>query len=106
MFQVVAVDPTTDWFSQRTSPSSPPPVDTTRFSRDVIVTKDTDGDNSLDRWDRPTPKYNEDQYDIIENEIVPSNGRGSRIYDKRPEEVISENLWERTEVLAGESGFC
>lgn len=104
-FQGATVDPAGDGFVSRTSPSSLPPAETTRFSTDVIVPKETDGDNSLDRWQRPTTKDNGDQYEIIENEIVPGNGRGSRIYDGRPEEVTSENLWERTEVLAGKSGF-
>lgn len=104
-FQVTTVDPAADRFV-RTSPSSPPPAETTRFSTDVIVPEETDGDNSLDRWQLPTPKDDGDQHKHIENEIVPSNGQGSRIYDsQRPEEVTSENLWERTEVLAGESGF-
>lgn len=104
-FQVTTVDPAAERFV-RTSPSSLPPAETTRFSTDVIVPKETDGDNSLDRWQWPTSKDNGNQYEIIENEIVPSNGRGSRIYDKeRSEEVTSENLWERTEVLAGKSGF-
>lgn len=105
-FQVATVDPAGERFVRRTSPSSPPPTKTTRFSTDVIVPKETDGDNSLDRWQRPTSKDNGDQYEIIENEIVPGVGRGSRIYDNgRPEEVTSENLWERTEVLAGKSHF-
>ncbi|TNN02366.1 syndecan-2-like isoform X1 [Takifugu flavidus] len=98
--EVATVDPAADRFV-RTSPSSPPPAETTRFSTDVIVPEETDGDNSLDRWQLPTPKDDGDQHKHIENEIVPSNGRGSRIYDsQRPEEVTSENLWERTEVLA------
>lgn len=72
----------------------------------MIVPKETDEDNSLYRWERPTSKDNGDQHEIIENEIVPNSGRGSRIYDKeRPEKVTSQNLWERTDVLAGKSCF-
>lgn len=101
-FQVATVGPTSDWFTQRASPSSVPPFKSTSFSTDI---KETDEDNSLDRGERPTSKDVEDQYDIIENEIVQTSGRG-RIYGKgRPEEVTSENLWERTEVLAGKSPF-
>lgn len=107
-FQVATVSPTFDWFTQRTSPSSMAPFETTTFRTDSTVPEETDEDNSLDRWERPTSKDNGDQYEIItENEIVPNNGRGSRIYDKKhPEEVTSESVWERTEVLAGKSCFC
>lgn len=105
-FQVATVGPTSDWFTQRASPSSMPPSETTSFSTDIIVPKETDEDNSLDRWERPTSKDNGDKHEIIENEVVPNNGRGSRRYDmERPEEVTSENLWEKTEVLAGKSCF-
>lgn len=104
--QVATVGPAADKFTRRTSPSSTPPIETTRFSTDIIAPKETDGDNSLDRWERTTFKANDNRYEIIENEIVPSNGRGSRMYDKgHPKEVTSENLWERTEVLAGKSKF-
>lgn len=105
-FQVATVGPTLDWFTQRTGPSSVPPFETTSLSTDIIVPKETDEDNSLDRWEKPTPTDNVDQYEIIENEIVPNNGRGSsRHGNKHSEEVTSENLWERTEVLAGKSCF-
>lgn len=105
-FQVLTVGPTSDWFSQRTSRSSLTPFKTTSFSTDVTVPKETDEDNSLDRWERPTSKDSGDQSEIIENEIMHNNGQGSRLYDReRPEKVTSENLWERTEVLAGKSCF-
>lgn len=101
-FQVATVGPTSDWFTQGTSPSSMPPT----FSTDFTLPTATSEDNSLDRWERPTSKDKGDQHEIIENEIVPNVGRGSRIYDmERSEEVTSENLWERTEVLAGKSCF-
>lgn len=76
-----------------------PPTETTasKFS----VTKDTEEDNSLDRWDVSTPKDIED-VQIVEFENGIMAGNGVRIYDvDSPEEVTSENLWERTEVLAG-----
>lgn len=105
-FQVVTVGAAADRFTQRTSPSSMPPIETTRFSTDIIAPKETDGDNSLDRWEATTSKANDNQHEIIENEIVPSDDRGSRMYGKgHVEEVTSENLWERREVLAGKSKF-
>lgn len=101
-FQVVTVGPAADRFT----PSTMSPFETTRFSTDIIAPKETDGDNSLDRWERTTSKANDNRYEIIENEIVYRDGRGSRMYDKgHADEVTSENLWERTEVLAGKSKF-
>lgn len=100
--KVVDIGPTADFFTESTSLSSTsmPPSETTasKFS----VTKDTEEDNSLDKWDVSTPKDSEDvQIVDFENEILAENGRGDRIYDvDSPEEVTSENLWERTEVLA------
>ncbi|CAG00013.1 unnamed protein product [Tetraodon nigroviridis] len=92
------VGPTLDWFTQRTSPSSAPPFESTSLSTGI---KEANEDNSLDRWERPTPTDIEDQHEIIENEIVPNTGRGSGRYgNRRAEGVTSENLWERTEVLA------
>ncbi|XP_068426804.1 syndecan-2-B-like [Clinocottus analis] len=92
--------PTADWFTQ--SPSSTPPSETTAttFGTDVTVSDHTDEDNSLHRWDVATTQNN--GADVhFENEILPKNGRGSRIYEiDSPEEVTSENMWERTEVLA------
>lgn len=105
-FQVATVGPTSDWVTQGTSPSSMPPFETTTVSTDFTLPTVTSEDNSLDRWERPASKDKGDQHEIIENEIVPNVGRGSRIYDmERPEEVTSENMWERTEVLAGKSCF-
>lgn len=61
-------------------------------------------DNSLDDLDVSTTKGSEDEV-LIEkedNEIVVKDGRGSRRYDMdTAEEVTSENMWERTDVLAG-----
>uniref|UniRef100_H3BXC2 Syndecan n=1 Tax=Tetraodon nigroviridis TaxID=99883 RepID=H3BXC2_TETNG len=83
---------------ERTSPSSAPPFESTSLSTGI---KEANEDNSLDRWERPTPTDIEDQHEIIENEIVPNTGRGSGRYgNRRAEGVTSENLWERTEVLA------
>uniref|UniRef100_A0A3B4UVC5 Syndecan n=1 Tax=Seriola dumerili TaxID=41447 RepID=A0A3B4UVC5_SERDU len=77
--EVPGIDTTADWFLKSTSPSSTsiPPTETTatEFSIDISVTKDTDENNILDRWDVLTSKDSEG-------------------------EVTSENMWERTEVLA------
>lgn len=105
--QVARIGPTADWFTQSTSVSSTsmPPTETTT---DISVTKDTDKDNNLDRWDVSTPKDidNKVQTEEAENEILAKDGRGSRIYEMdSPKEVTSENMWERTEVLAGKNRF-
>lgn len=87
--KVVDIGPTADFFTSSTSMS---PSETT-------ATKDTEEDNSLDRWDVSATKNSED-VQIVEfnNEIMAENGR---IYEvESPEEVTSENLWEKTEVLA------
>lgn len=81
-----------------------PPGDADTTPVDASVNKETDEDNSLDRWDNPTPKNSEEDVQLtdVENEIVALDGRGSRIYELgSPGEVTSENVWERTEVLAG-----
>nr|XP_020511141.1 syndecan-2-like [Labrus bergylta] len=105
--KVARVGPTADWFTQNTSPSSTsrPPSDTTsaKFSIDISVSNGTAEDNSLDSLDISTTKGRSNEVQIRENdnEIVVKEGRGSRIYEMdSPEEVTSENLWERTEVLA------
>ncbi|KAM6995345.1 uncharacterized protein LKV04_007574 [Tautogolabrus adspersus] len=105
--KVAGVGPTADWFTQDTSPSSTsrPPSDTTstKFSIDISVSNGTPEDNSLDSLDVSTTKGSKDEVRLRENdnEIVAEDGRGSRIYEMdSPEEVTSENLWERTEVLA------
>lgn len=108
--QVAGIGPTADWFTHRTSlsPTSMPPSETTKFSIDISVAKDTDEDNSLDEKDVPTPKNSGDEVQIkeVENEILAEDGRGSRMYEMDPpDKVTSENLWERTEVLAGKAGF-
>lgn len=108
--QVADIGPTADWFTDRTSlsPTSMPPSETTKFSTDISVAKDTDEDNIVDKKDLPTPKNSGDEVQIkeVENEILAEDGRGSRMYEMdSPDEVTSENLWERTEVLAGKTGF-
>lgn len=106
LFQDANIGPTADWFTHKTTMTrSMPPSETTRVS---VVNKDREEDNSLDEKDVPTSTTIED-VDLTkknDNEIVPVDGRGSRIYNMgKPEEVTSENLWERTEVLAGKDEF-
>lgn len=90
----VGTGPTADRFPQSTSL---PPIETTStFSL-------AEEDNSLDGFG--ILKTNEgDKKDLMEengNEIVAVDGRGSRMFDvESPEEVTSENMWERTDVLA------
>lgn len=99
--EVPNIGPTADWFTHHTSLSStsmpPSETTTTKFNIDISVTKNTNQDHVS------TPKNAGDtiQKKEIENEIVAKDGRGSRMYEiNSPEEVTSENLWERTEVLA------
>ncbi|KAL6108969.1 uncharacterized protein ACO6RY_12201 [Pungitius sinensis] len=100
------VGPTADWFTQHTSPSSTaiPPTTPTKFGRDITVIDRADEDNSLDRWDvSPTKKHGDETHiKLVENEIRAENGRQGRMWDEveTPEEVTSENMWERMEVLA------
>ncbi|XP_069549354.1 syndecan-2-like [Brachyistius frenatus] len=102
--EVAGIDPTVDWFTQSTSPSSTnmPPNGTTagEFSMDITVTEYTDEDNSVDRWN-VAPTKEDVLIKRVENEILAKGGRGSRLHELHsPEEWTSENLWERTEVLA------
>ncbi|XP_034409179.1 syndecan-2-like isoform X2 [Cyclopterus lumpus] len=96
--------PAADGFTQSPSTSSTtmPPSETTvtKFSIDITVFNHTDEDNSLDRWDVSTTKNHGGEVQV-ENDILAKNGRGSRMYEvDSPENVTSENMWERTEVLA------
>lgn len=105
--QVVDPDPVFDLFPQSTTASAPPSETT---SGDVSPTKDEDEDmedNSVEQWDATTPGYIEEDILIAQsdNEILHSAGKGSRRLEVgSPKGVTSENLWERTEVLAGEPG--
>lgn len=98
--------PNGDDSDESTSPSSttmhPSETTATTSGIDVPVINHTDKDNSLDRWDVSTPKNRGDEVLIeqVENEILPENGRGRKYEMAAPEEVTSENMWERTEVLA------
>lgn len=77
-----------------------PPSETTKINVDISVAKEADEDSRLDRID------DEVQIKEAEDDILLEGGRDNRIYDiESPEEVTSENLWERTEVLAGEAVF-
>ncbi|XP_057691059.1 syndecan-4-like [Corythoichthys intestinalis] len=84
--------PTADWFTNAPSPSS------TSVSKKM---REPDEDNSLERWDNSfaTKDGDKDEVkdEVLTNEILVS--RGSRRYDS-PDDVTSESMWERTEVLA------
>ncbi|XP_059196140.1 syndecan-2-like [Centropristis striata] len=90
-----------DWFTQSPSSTRMPSRDTTsrKLGIDITVTTDTEDNNSLDSRDVSTPKSRgEDVIEEVDNDIVLKRGR---IYEQEsPEEVTSENMWERTEVLA------
>ncbi|XP_026149907.1 syndecan-2-like [Mastacembelus armatus] len=88
--EVKDIGPTADWFTESTSPIS------------TSINEDSE-DNSLTRWDISTPKDTKEGVSLeeLDNEIIPSDDRGSRRYSMDfPEEVTSENVWERTGVLA------
>lgn len=108
--QVAVSHPTSDWFTHKTSLSttSMPPGETTKINVDTSVAKEADEDSRLDRIDGPKTKSSGDEVQIkeAEDDILLEGGRDNRIYDMdSPKEVTSENLWERTEVLAGEAVF-
>ncbi|XP_035862179.1 syndecan-2-like isoform X1 [Sander lucioperca] len=93
---------TADWFAQSSTSKPPRETTATKFGIDIAVINDTVEDNSLDRWDVSTPKNREDKVRIAvaENDLKATNDQG-RIYEMdSPAEVTSENMWERTEVLA------
>ncbi|KAM3614720.1 uncharacterized protein V6R79_018473 [Siganus canaliculatus] len=105
--EVETVGPTADWFSQSTvvDTTVEPPSETTpsKFSPDTSISKDDDEDNSLEKWSISTTTEDEVEVEVteVENEIVARDGRrNSQLDVSSPEEVTSENLWERTEVLA------
>lgn len=79
---------TADWDPQATSP--PSYTTTNDDMNDPVVRSDFDLTGS-----------------VAENEIHAKDGRGSRIYEMdTPKEVTSENLLERTEVLAAVIACC
>lgn len=92
------VDPTADWFT------STLPSETTKFG-----SEDSEEYNSLDERDFTTAKTNQEDFmkeKDFSNEILNEYGRGSRMINTESStDVTSENLWERTEVLAGKH-FC
>nr|XP_020464142.1 syndecan-2-like isoform X2 [Monopterus albus] len=92
--EMLDIGPTADLFTESTTLSS---------TSATSVTKESDEDNSLERWNVSTPKDSGDESLTKEpdNEIVLKDDRGGRLYNMdSPEEVTSENIWERTEVLA------
>lgn len=96
------VEPTADWFTQE--PTRPSQTSSAAPRRADEV--DEVENNSLDEGTvAPTTEAEEVlPTGVLENEIVPRDGRGW-IHDAdraTGEEVTSENMWERKEVLAGE----
>ncbi|TDH12064.1 hypothetical protein EPR50_G00067040 [Perca flavescens] len=93
---------TADWFTESSTSKPPSETTATKFGIDITVINDIVEDNSQDRWNVSTPKNHEDEVLIAdrENDLKATNGKG-RIYEMdSPAEVTSENMWERTEVLA------
>ncbi|XP_054638630.1 syndecan-2-like [Dunckerocampus dactyliophorus] len=90
--EVPVKDPVADLFTH------PPSLSTTS---EAISTKEADEDNSLDRWDDSKTKVKDSRAkvtnEILTNEV--DDGQGSRLFYP-PDDVTSESMWERTEVLA------
>lgn len=88
--EVVDLGPTVDRATRATSPV--PPSSTTAMDNRI----DSGIDETMIKSDFDIPETG------VQNEIETKGGRsGSVIYEfDTPEEVTSENLWERTEVLA------
>ncbi|KAM4579948.1 syndecan-2-A-like [Odontesthes bonariensis] len=81
-------------------PSNVPLVETTtaEFSTDIAVTKYVNEDESLDTGNGVTP-IEEVLLKAVEKDVFAD--RDSQFHDRGThEEVTSENMWERTEVLA------
>ncbi|KAM9782857.1 uncharacterized protein ACB057_015139 [Neosynchiropus ocellatus] len=94
--EVPAVQSTTDGSKKKpVTPSMSPRESTTTVSVDISTANEVE-DNSLDRWDNPknTEKKKDVQKPEEDNEIMPSGAKRSF------EDVTSESMWERTEVLA------
>nr|XP_057941342.1 syndecan-2-like [Doryrhamphus excisus] len=90
--EVPVKDPVADSFTL------PPNLSTTS---EAVSTKEADEDNSLDRWDDSKTKV-KDTEDKVTNTILTNevdDGHGSRLFYP-PDDVTSESMWERTEVLA------
>lgn len=98
------VEPTADWFTEE--PTHPAETSSKTPGSVQEEVEEVEEDNSLDEGAAaPTPGA-EDALPTgdMENEIVAVDGRGRRYNAGRAvgEEVTSENMWERQEVLAGE----
>uniref|UniRef100_A0A3P8TRT1 Syndecan n=1 Tax=Amphiprion percula TaxID=161767 RepID=A0A3P8TRT1_AMPPE len=94
--EVPGIGPTADWFAH--DPTATPPSETTtaELSTDVTATEDADED----KWDNTLP-VDEDLNRMVVDDVYAIGGRDSRRNEiNSAEEVTSENLWERTEVLA------
>lgn len=101
-FQSENVEPTADWFTEE-------PTQPTQTSRTTPGTvEEVDENNSLDEGVAAPTVEAEDVLPTgdLENEIVAVGGRGRgwihTLGRAIGDEVTSENMWERQEVLAGE----
>ncbi|XP_060936585.1 syndecan-4-like [Limanda limanda] len=92
-----------DYSTDHIAPShgSPTETTTTKFSIDISVTKDGEEDNSLDTsWDIFQEGSDNILIKVEEDNEVRADGRRRSNVQATPEEVTSENLWERTDVLS------
>lgn len=97
-FQGENVEPPADWFTEEPTQ----PTETSRTTPGTV--EEVDENNSLDEGAAPTAGA-EDVLPTgdLENEIVAVGGRGRMNLGRAiGDEVTSENMWERQEVLAGE----
>ncbi|CAN9514017.1 unnamed protein product [Ophioblennius macclurei] len=104
--EVPNVVPTADSFTPKKIPAPVSTVMTPKETTggdiivDILVTDEPDVDNSLERFNVATTKK-DGPIKEMDNEIDSKSRRRGGIYDAiSPEQVTSENLWERTEVLA------
>ncbi|XP_034031098.1 syndecan-2-like isoform X2 [Thalassophryne amazonica] len=97
---------TSDWFTESTSttPISLTEITTTKLSTVVSVTKGVGNDVVTEgRVDDTTTENvgNGDVISKVKDDVLAEGGRSSRLDEKTTsEEVTSENLWERIDVLA------
>ncbi|XP_072250705.1 syndecan-2-B-like [Leuresthes tenuis] len=102
--EMLGTNPTSNGVFDMSSPdpSNVPLTETTaaEFSTDIPVTKYAGEDERLDTWNGVTPKE-EVLSEVVKNEVFANVDRDSKFHEiGTHEEVTSENMWERTEVLA------
>ncbi|KAM6909696.1 uncharacterized protein FYW49_011712 [Xenentodon cancila] len=92
--EMPSAKPTSVIQSHSSGPSNEPLDEATTQFMDISVSKN---DNTVDDWNDETSK---DLTNEVEKDIIADGGRGGRLHKANPQEVTSENMWERTEVLA------